>query len=139
MEFKYFISRIETSQFAMFNDKFNSQENVNLSTSHTFVPSNDCNSIKCVTTIQFSQNDSIILILELNCYFVLDDNSSNEIRESMKIPVDFLRYMGTISVGAARGVIHAKTEGAALNGIVLPPINLVEAIKEDMVLTKREN
>ena len=42
--------------------------------------------------------------------------------------------MGTIVVGAARGIIHAKTEGTILNSVILPPINLVEIIKDDLVL-----
>ena len=47
--------------------------------------------------------------------------------------VDFLRYLATIATGTVRGIIHTKTENTVLNSVVVPPINLVEAIKEDFV------
>lgn len=46
---------------------------------------------------------------------------------------DILRYLATIATGTVRGIIHAKTENTVLNSVVVPPINLVEAIKEDFV------
>ena len=42
--------------------------------------------------------------------------------------------MATIVVGTVRGIIHAKTEGTVLNAIVLPPINLTEIIKDDILI-----
>ena len=54
--------------------------------------------------------------------------------KSWIIPVDFLRYMGTIVVGTARGVLHTKTEGTVLNAYVLPPINVMELVKEDLAV-----
>ncbi len=35
---------------------------------------------------------------------------------------------------AERGVIHAKTEGTILNPVVIPPINLEEMVKNDLML-----
>ena len=75
-----------------------------------------------------------MLILEMNTYFLIAPEGIEEIKKNGSVPVDFLRYMGTIAVGTARGIVHAKTEGTVLNAIVLPPINLVEAIKEDLVV-----
>ena len=76
------------------------------------------------------------MILELIAYFAIAPEGIAEIQSKGSVPVDFLRYMGTIAVGAARGIIHAKTEGTVLNSIVLPPINLVEIIKDDLVIEK---
>ena len=49
----------------------------------------------------------------------------------------FSRYLSTINVGAARGEIHARCEqvGSELANIILPPINLVEALPEPIVIT----
>lgn len=76
------------------------------------------------------------MILELNAFFAIAPEGMVEIQNKGSVPVDFLRYMGTIAVGAARGVIHSKTEGTVLNAVVLPPINLVEIIKEDLLVEK---
>lgn len=49
----------------------------------------------------------------------------------------FSQYLSTINVGAARGEIHARCEkaGSALSNVILPPINLVEALPEPIVIT----
>ena len=47
---------------------------------------------------------------------------------------EFLRYLATISVGTARGIQHAKTQGTILNALVIPPINLMNMNIQDLVL-----
>lgn len=49
----------------------------------------------------------------------------------------FSRYLSTINVGAARGEIHARCEqvGSELANVILPPINLVEALPEPIAIT----
>ena len=55
--------------------------------------------------------------------------------DKLTLDVDWLRYMATIAVGAARGEIHARAEieKSDLSEIILPPINLVEIIKESII------
>lgn len=36
---------------------------------------------------------------------------------------------------AERGVIHEKTEGTIINPVVIPPINLEEMVKNDLMLS----
>ena len=49
----------------------------------------------------------------------------------------FSQYLSTINVGAARGEIHARCQAAEseLADIILPPINLTEALPEPIVIT----
>ena len=39
-----------------------------------------------------------------------------------------------IAVGTARGILHAKTEATKFNQFLIPPINVVELIKDDIIL-----
>jgi hypothetical protein len=41
--------------------------------------------------------------------------------------------MATIVVGTARGILHTKMERSVMSDYVLPPVNLVQMIKEDYV------
>ena len=134
----YRISRIETAQFALFPDKYVNGEEVMVNTNLTFNYNNDLSLIRNILTINYSQGENLLLILQLNCYFNILPEGTETIKAEGYISVDFMRYMGTISVGTARGVIHAKTESTVLNAIVLPPINLVEVLKEDLQLKKNE-
>lgn len=128
----YRISHIETKQFAFFPDQFVNGKEVNIAAQTEFAYKTDLSGIRNMLMIQYTQDEHLLLILQLNCFFEIAPEGITAIKGEGKIPVDFLRYMATISVGAARGVIHAKTEGSVLNPVVLSPINLVEMIKEDM-------
>ena len=131
-----YIARLETNQFAIFPEKFNSLEPVGVNSSYEFSISADLSSIRCRSTFHYVQGDNVLMVLEMGAIFAIAPEGVSEIKAKGTVPVDFLRYMGTIVVGAARGIIHAKTEGTVLNSVILPPINLVEIIKEDLVLEK---
>ncbi|WP_277821298.1 hypothetical protein [Palleniella muris] len=49
----------------------------------------------------------------------------------------FSQYLSTINVGAARGEIHARCEqaGSELANVILPPVNLVEALPDPIVIS----
>ena len=76
----------------------------------------------------------MFLTTEIQTNFAIEQSAAKQLKEDKRIPVGFLRYMATISVGTARGIIHARTEGTALCELVLPPVNLTNIINEDLVL-----
>ncbi len=134
MTIPYRIVRIETKQFAFFPDLFKNGEQVEVMTSFGFSVSLERALIRCQSKFNYLQGDNSLLILEIATFFQIADEGVKEIESQGVIPIDFLRYMGTIAVGTARGIIHSKTEGTALNPVVLPPINLVDAIKDDLIV-----
>jgi hypothetical protein len=42
-----------------------------------------------------------------------------------------------ITVGTARGVLHAKTEGTTLNKFFIPTVNVVEMVTDDGAFLKK--
>lgn len=136
MTIPYKIDRIDTTQFAIFPDKYINGENVSVEMDMNFSTSETISPIKNVTSIRYKQNDNLLLVLEIACSFTISEEGLENIRKSGKIPVEFLRYMGTFSVGIARGVIHARTEGTVLNPVILPPANVNDSIKEDLPIKK---
>lgn len=136
MTIPYKIDRIDTTQFAIFPDKYVNGENVSVEMDMNFSTSETISPIKNVTSIRYKQNDNLLLVLEISCSFTISEEGLENIRKSGKIPVEFLRYMGTFSVGIARGVIHARTEGTVLNPVILPPANVNDSIKEDLPIKK---
>ena len=135
----YKISNIVTKQFAIFPEKFVNGEIVNINTNYNFNLKVDFSQVRCSSVIQFIQKEQLILVLEVVCNFDIAAEGVNFIKNENKIPVDFLRYMATIVVGTARGIIHSKTEGSVLNSIVLPPINLVDTIQTDFQINEKSN
>ena len=130
----YRISRIETVQFALFPDNFNNGQEVRVNTNCGYNVRSDVQQVRNVINVNYLQEDKLLMVAELACYYDIAPEGVKSIKAEGKIPVDFLRYMGSISVGTIRGLIHAKTEGSVLNPVVLPPVNLEEAIQNDMAL-----
>lgn len=57
--------------------------------------------------------------------------------ETFTLEPFFSQYLSTINVGAARGEIHARCEqaGSELANVILPPINLVEALPDPIIIS----
>lgn len=133
MTIPFRIRQIKTQQFAIFPDKLEGQD-VMIGAEFDFGINKDVSDIRCVTRISYTQNENLILTTEVHCFFEISKEASQKIDEQGKIEIGFLRYLATISTGTVRGIIHTKTEGTILNPIILPPLNLVDVIKEDLVI-----
>lgn len=130
----YRISHIETVQFALFPDNYVNGREVLVNTNCGYNVRSDLNQVRNVISVNFIQNEKLLLVAQLACFYDIAPDGFESIRKSGQIPVDFLRYMGSISIGAMRGVIHAKTAGTVLNPVVLPPVNVEEMIKNDLII-----
>lgn len=131
------IRQIKTQQFAMFPDKFVSGQEVFVESTFHFGINSDATDIRCVTSINYKQGDTLLMTTEVHCFFAITEEGSRQLLEQSKVEVGFLRYLATIATGTIRGIIHTKTENTALNPVVLPPVNLVEAIKDDFVFARQ--
>ena len=133
MVIPYRIHQIKTQQFVFFPERFVNQSQVLIKSDFSFGVNKELTNIKCNTKITYTQDENLLLLIEVTCFFDIDKDASKQLLEAGRIEVDFLRYLATITTGTIRGIIHTKTEGTSLNPIVLPPINLMDAIKNDFV------
>jgi hypothetical protein len=133
MTIPFRIRQIKTHQFAMFPDLLVNGEEVKVESEFSFGVNSEVNDIICNTKLSYTQDDKLLLTTEVHCYFDISAEGSSQLQQQGRIEVGFLRYLATIATGTVRGIIHTKTENTALNPVVLPPLNLVEAIKSDFV------
>ena len=138
MNIPYRISNIQTPQFAMFPQNYKAETKTDIQTVFKFWVHNDLLDMVCISDISYYQGDNMVLFAQVQCGFVIDGETAKELKASDRIPVEFLRYIATITVGAARGIISAKTENTALNAVVLPPINLRDSITDDIVISENK-
>lgn len=127
------IRQIKTQQFAMFPDLLVNGKEVTVDSEFSFGVNTEIKNILCVTKLSYRQDENLLLTTEVHCIFDIREDGVNQLKEQGRVGVDFLRYLATIAIGTVRGIIHTKTENTVLNSVVVPPINLVEAIKEDFV------
>lgn len=128
----YRIKGIKTTQFALFPEKYINGKEVSIKSSFSFGHNENLDSIRCIASFEYFQEENILMISEIQCTFEISPDGTSELKRLNKVPVQFLRYMATITTGTARGIIYAKSEGTLIAALILPPINLIKLIEDDL-------
>lgn len=130
------IFKITNDPIELHADLFDGQSPTEFGTEFSFNGDLKQRIIGCRSVYIFRQGANILSSLTVYCYFEIAPEYVNENLAGGKLMVskEFLRYLATISVGTARGIQHAKTQGTILNGFVIPPVNLMEMEFREMEL-----
>lgn len=133
----YRIVQVHIDDFNMKDQPMEDGAKYGVKSNYIFQTQFDQRLIRCASNYTFVKHDEAILNLQLSCVFEVEpeayDGMFNEDRSILTVPEYFCRYMATIAVGAARGVIATKVDRTNLENLVLPPINLVDTIQRDTV------
>lgn len=136
----FVLADIHTEQFAIIETAYKESEaeNIQLHSSFKFGFNEADKAILASPRFSFEQDSTSFLILEVACIFKIEDASwlkiYNEKAKSATLSKGFAAHLAAISVGIARGVLHAKTEQTPFTKFMLPLINVAENITEDVVL-----
>ncbi len=127
---KYKIERIITNHFSLENkDEIGK---LSFAISFQFKVNTEERLISCISRYRYLSEEINVMQLELECLFKVEKDNFNSLIKDNKLSInqDFLQYMATIAVGAARGEIHARCQidNSPLQDIVLPPVNLTKII-----------
>lgn len=136
---EFSIGKVTTDQFAIIDKSFADTEAINLNTNLRFALDRIQRIVAVFALFKFEQKGIPFLIVEVSCHFIIAPESlTNFIKDDITtvIPKGFMTHLGMITVGTARGVLHTKTEGTRFNDFVLPTINVVDMIKEDVLFTE---
>ncbi|WP_338768026.1 hypothetical protein WAF17_06925 [Bernardetia sp. ABR2-2B] len=131
---QFSLKKINTDQFAIIEDAYNSQiEDINLEIHINFGTSSETTSIVSIIKFQFKQNEKSFLIVEVSCEFSVEKSKWSEFRKEGKliIPQGFLAHLAMITVGTTRGVLHSKTTNTKFNDFILPTIDITKIVTED--------
>ena len=135
----YRIVQVAIEDFKMQPRQLNEKDELGINSSYSFQANFELQCVRCLSSFVFTKDDEKLIELLLSCVFAIEastfESLYDESKQHLTVEAYFCRYMATIAVGAARGVIAAKTEGTPLAEVVLPPINLMEAIENDSVFT----
>ena len=93
--------------------------------------------MSCSTEFTFLNSaQEKIMILAITCEFEIEENDYKNIHKNEKtiISKELLEYFAVHTIGTARGILFCKTESTPYNNIIIPPLNVSEMIKDDMVI-----
>lgn len=77
------------------------------------------------------------MILGVTCEFEIHEEDWEKLNnnEEVVIPKELLEYFAVHTVGTARGVLFCKTESTQFNNVIIPPINVADLIKGNLVIS----
>ena len=132
------IFKIANDPIELHADLWDKQKDVEFGAEFSFSGDLGKRLIACRSSYTFRQEDTVLSSLTAYCYFEMAPEylDKNHTDDKIVIGKDFLRYLATISVGTARGIQHAKTQGTVLNEFVIPPINLMEMGFQELELKR---
>lgn len=133
------ITNIQVEKFEQSAVGFTPENPVEVRTGYEFGVNKDLHLVNCRLTYFYIQDENHLLEMVLACAFdVKPDAFAELIKDDGTFVLEpfFSQYLATINVGAARGEIHARCEavGSPLQNVILPPINLMEALPEPIVI-----
>ena len=131
------LNSIQTEQFATIDGVFKDEEVVNIQSNLDFGINKEFRVVGCFAKFQFEVQNQPFIIIGVNCNFEIEPSSWESFidkeNKSIVIPRQIMCHLAVLTVGTARGVLHAKTENTPFNRFLLPTINVTEQVKEDMV------
>lgn len=133
------LQKVTTEQFAILEEGFEDKGNIRVGISLRFAADDTKNMIAVFAAFNFESEQKPFIIIEAGCHFKIEkeawDQMFNGEANVLNVPKGFLSHMTMLTVGTARGILHAKTENTCFNKYVLPTVNVSELIKEDVVFS----
>lgn len=137
-DIKYSLRGVSINQFATL---FEAQsDNIELNLNVPIKTNYGERSIAVGANIQFKENGNTFLALEVYCHYEIDSDSWEELSErrtrSVTLPKELMNNLSAISIGAARGVLCAKTENTSFSKYFIPIVMINLKDGEDLVISK---
>lgn len=135
------LKNITTEQYAQLGDTYDEKKPVALETQMRFAADLDKKLIAVFCPIKFMQDEKPFLVLEIACHFAVPEESWNEFKAAeegaITVPKGFITHLAMLTVGTARGVLYCKTENTSFSKFLLPPINVGEMVKGDVIFKQK--
>ncbi|WP_282081565.1 hypothetical protein [Aquimarina algiphila] len=129
---------LSTVSFAIIDAAHKKTGETNLITGLGFGLDIDDNVVTCNARFSFEKKeDQPFIILEVQSSFEIEKNDfSTKMKQddnSYLITKALAIHFAVLTIGSARGVLHAKTEGTPYNEYLLPTIDVNKMILEDVI------
>lgn len=129
---------LRTVSFAIIDKAYKKSGETNLITGLGFGLDIDDHVVTCNTRFSFEKKkDQPFLILEVQGLFEIEKNDFlNKMKQDDKtylVAKGLAVHFAVLTIGSARGILHAKTEGTPFNEYLLPTIDVKNMLQEDVI------
>lgn len=120
----YKYSKMELKQFAIFEENLRSEEkDLQYQTELQFSYDKENRILCSKVIITAMQREKIVMKADLRSYFDIAEESVSLLQQDniISFPPALLVQFASLCYGAARGIIHERTQESCLNEYILPP------------------
>lgn len=141
---KFRLVRLSTDQFGVLNDMYKPGAPVGVYTKLSFGAEEKENIVVVSASFRFEsdENQAPFIILETKALFHIKPESWECMYDAeantLSLEKGFARHLSVIVVGTSRGILHTRTEGTALNHVILPLINVEAILNEDVTINLKK-
>ena len=133
---QFSIKSISTDEFATIKNCYSQQEQVGIETGYGYGINPEEHAVFVNFSLQFKCKENPFIILKISCGFEIEQEDfqklKNQENSRITLPKGFLTHLTVLTIGTARGVLHAKLEKSGFEQFILPTLNIADMIKEDM-------
>lgn len=136
---QFSLVRVTTEQFAVIEEAYQEGVPINLNTNIRFGIDRKSRIVVVFCQFKFDQRGVPFIKVEVsNQFMIAPDSWMSFVRDEFTtvVPKGFMTHLGMITVGTARGVLHTKTEGTRFNEFILPTIDVMDMIRDDVTFTE---
>lgn len=131
---------IATDEFATIKESYKDDGIEQIETGYRYEIDPSGPSVGVRFYVVFKCNEVPFIILKVTCAFDVDKESFealfHEESGNYIIPKGFLTHLTVLTIGTARGILHAKLEKSGFEKFMLPTLNINNLIVEDMTFKK---
>lgn len=127
------LSEVKTDEFATFPENLKqneSKDEVHLRVQYSYGVPDNAKKFMVSLKFNFSLNDKSIIVIKGSCFFDINELEWNHLKNgnSITFPRKQVISMTAITIGAIRGILHAKTESTPFNKYFIPQTDLSNMI-----------
>ena len=128
------LTGIKTEQFAAFEHNLPKDKKADLTTALEFKVDKKERRIATYAKFVFAQSENVFLTIQVCCFFMIKPSAWQRYSDDSKVvfPKNFLAHLAMLTIGSARGVLHAKTENTEFNDYMIPTINVNKIVKKEI-------
>lgn len=133
-DIKFRLGKISTLQFAIIEEAFKPNEPIKFDYFITFFRQNALRMIVVDFKTAFKIDDKFFIVFEMAMQFQLHEETMKMFldteTDNLKLDYDFATHLTVLTIGAARGILHEKTEGTIYNHFLIPLLNYKSVLKK---------
>ncbi|WP_017734056.1 hypothetical protein [Nafulsella turpanensis] len=137
LQIPFALKGIKTVEFATLKDSFKDGDTVNIDSGFELGINQEENSLLVLYSVSFLSGDKPFIVLKLTCNFGVDPDAFKDFADyeqnKIIVPKGFFTHLAVITVGTARGVLHAKLENTNFSQFLLPTIDVSQVLQEDVI------